>query len=55
MLTLRACDSGVQPDHLLARGKPEVIRFDNVPEYISAAIQTWAQEWGFRFEYNQLG
>ena len=28
------------------RGKPEVIRCDNGPEYISAAIQTWAQEWG---------
>ena len=27
------------------RGKPEVIRCDNGPEYISAAIQTWAQEW----------
>ena len=26
------------------RGKPEVIRCDNGPEYISAAIQTWAQE-----------
>ena len=28
------------------RGKPEVIRCDNGPEYISAAIQAWAQEWG---------
>ena len=28
------------------RGKPEVIRCDNGPEYISAAIQTWAQELG---------
>jgi hypothetical protein len=30
------------------RGKPEVIRCDNGPEYISAAIQAWAKEWGIR-------
>ena len=35
------------------RGKPEVIRCDNGPEYISAAIQTWAQEMGIRLEYIQ--
>jgi hypothetical protein len=28
------------------RGKPQVIRCDNGPEYISGAIQTWAAEWG---------
>jgi putative transposase len=28
------------------RGKPLVIRCDNGLEYISAAIQTWAAEWG---------
>ena len=27
------------------RGKPLVFRCDNGPEYISAAIQTWAAEW----------
>ena len=37
------------------RGKPKVIRCDNGPEYISAAIQTWAQEWGIRLEYIQPG
>ena len=38
------------------RDKPEVIRCDNGPEYISsAAIQTWAQEWGIRHEYIQPG
>jgi putative transposase len=37
------------------RGKPEVIRCDNGPEYISAAIQAWAQEWGIRLEYIQPG
>ena len=26
-------------------------KVDNVPEYISTAIQTWAQEYGFRLEY----
>ena len=25
------------------------------PEYISAAIQTWAAEWGIRLEYIQPG
>ena len=37
------------------RGKHEVIRCDNCPEYISAAIQTWAQEWGIKLEYIQPG
>jgi putative transposase len=37
------------------RGKPEVIRCDNGPEYISAAIQAWAQEMGIRLEYIQPG
>ena len=37
------------------RGKPEVIRCDNGPQYISAAIQTWAQEWGIRLEYIKPG
>jgi len=37
------------------RGKPEVIRCDNGPEYISAAIQAWAQDWGIRLEYIQPG
>ena len=37
------------------RGKPEVIRCDNGSEYISAAIQAWAQEWGIRLEYIQPG
>ena len=37
------------------RGKPAVIRCDNGPEYISAAIQTWAQEWGIKLEYIQPG
>jgi putative transposase len=35
------------------RGKPEVIRCDNGPEYISAAIQSCAQEWKIRLEYIQ--
>ena len=37
------------------RGKPEVIRCENGPEYISAAIQAWAQEWGITLEYIQPG
>jgi len=35
------------------RVKPQVIRCDNGPEYISAAIQNWAAEWGIRLEYIQ--
>jgi putative transposase len=35
------------------RGKPQVIRCDNGPEYISGAIQNWASEWGIRLEYIQ--
>lgn len=35
------------------RGKPEVIRCDNGPDYISAAVQTWAQEWTIRLEFIQ--
>jgi putative transposase len=37
------------------RGKPLVIRCDNGPEYISAAIQNWAAEWGIKLEYIQPG
>jgi putative transposase len=37
------------------RGKPLVILCDNGHEYISAAIQTWAAEWGIRLEYIQPG
>ena len=28
------------------RGKPQVIRCDKGPEYISSAIQNWAADWG---------
>jgi putative transposase len=37
------------------RGKPQVIRCDNGPEYISAAIQNWAAEWGSKLEHIQPG
>jgi len=37
------------------RGKPPVIRCDNGPENISGTIQSWAKEWGIRFEYIQPG
>ena len=36
------------------RGKPEVIRCDSGPEYISTAIQAWAQEWGIRLDIISL-
>ena len=37
------------------RGKPQVIRCDNGPEYVSAAIQDWAAESGIKLEYIQPG
>ncbi|KGG93857.1 integrase, partial [Comamonas thiooxydans] len=33
------------------RGKPQVIRCDNGPEYISAVLQNWAIAKGIRLEY----
>ena len=35
--------------------KPRVIRCDNGPEYISATIQRWADDWGIKLEYIQPG
>ena len=37
------------------RGCPGVIRCDNGPEYISAALQNWANQRGIRIEYIQPG
>ena len=37
------------------RGRPLVIRCDNGPENVSAAIQRWAAQWGIRMEYIQPG
>jgi putative transposase len=37
------------------RGKPNIIRCDNGPENISAAIQTWAEQSGIAFQYIQPG
>jgi len=37
------------------RGCPAVIRCDNGPEYISAALQNWARRRGVRLEYIQPG
>ena len=37
------------------RGCPGVIRCDNGPEYISAALQNWANRRGIRIEYIQPG
>ena len=37
------------------RGKPMLIRRDNGPEYISAAIQNWAEVWEMGLEYIQPG
>jgi putative transposase len=35
------------------RGKPNAIRCDNGPEYVSARLQLWADNQGVRFEYIQ--
>ena len=37
------------------RGKPGVLRCDNGPEYISAALMAWAQRRDIRIEYIQPG
>lgn len=36
------------------RGKPQVIRCDNGPKYISAAIQNWASKWERKLGYIRL-
>jgi putative transposase len=37
------------------RGKPNTIRVDNGPEYVSATLQTWAAQRGITIEYIQPG
>jgi putative transposase len=37
------------------RGKPQVLRCDNGPEYISQTLQEWARNQGIRIEYIQPG
>lgn len=37
------------------RGKPQAIRCDNGPEYISHTLKTWAGQRGIRIEYIQPG
>lgn len=37
------------------RGKPDTIRCDNGPEYVSARLQLWADSHGVRLEYIQPG
>ena len=37
------------------RGKPQSLRCDNGPEYVSAALTNWAEEQKIRIEYIQPG
>jgi len=37
------------------RGKPQVIRSDNGPEYISRTLRSWAQQQGIRLDTFSLG
>ena len=43
-------------DQVIAwRGKPQAIRSDNGPEYISLKIQEWAKRRGIKLQYTQPG
>lgn len=43
-------------DQVIAwRGKPQVIRSDNGPEYINLKIQEWANHRGIQLQYTQPG
>lgn len=37
------------------RGRPDTIRVDNGPEYVSATLQTWAENRGITIQYIQSG
>ena len=37
------------------RGRPDMIRVDNGPEYVSATLQTWAEKRGIAIQYIQPG
>lgn len=37
------------------RGKPQIIKSDNGPEYISSTLANWAQKQGIQLEYIQPG
>ena len=37
------------------RGKPQALRCDNGPEYVSAALTNWSEQRGIRLEYIQPG
>ena len=37
------------------RGKPQIIRSDNGPEYISSKLVLWAEKHGIRLEHIQPG
>jgi putative transposase len=37
------------------RGQPQTLRCDNGPEYISGALQAWAEKRGIRIQYTQPG
>jgi putative transposase len=37
------------------RGKPQIIRVDNGPEYISGKLMAWAQKTGIHIQYIQPG
>ena len=37
------------------RGKPQVIRVDNSPEYVSGKLMAWAEKQGVRLAYIQPG
>ena len=45
----------VLADLFLTHGRPDNIRSDNGPEYVSARVQNWAKRRGIRLAYTQPG
>lgn len=54
MAAVASCDPSPEADHGW-RGKPQAIRCDNGPEYISATLLHWVSSQDIRIEHIQPG